>query len=163
LPLVLSCSSTIYPSNSSFFFVSAFISNKYPMLSSVWWGYVSQMRKNASVWHPKLVYKKHKKKEKKEKEHTINRWTNVLFSCPIRCTRLTAWASAAGLSSGSTRTTCCASKRLGPLAPCWIKSSNTGTDFVTCCCLWVLLGLLYPVSLILKLLPLPACAVPQEL
>jgi len=87
--------------------------------------------------------KKQKKKEEKENEHTINRWTNVLFSCPIRCTRLTAWASAAGLSSGSTRTTCCASKRLSPLAPCWIKSSNTWTDFVSCCCLWVLLGLLF--------------------
>ena len=31
-----------------------------------------------------------KSKKEKEKEHTINRWTNVQFSCPIRCTRLTA-------------------------------------------------------------------------
>jgi len=102
-----------------------------------------QKRKKHKCIASKISLTKNKKKTEKEKEHTINRWTNVLFSCPIRCTRLTAWASAAGLSSGSTRTTCCASKRLSPLAPCWIKSSNTWTDFVSCCCLWVLLGLLF--------------------
>jgi hypothetical protein len=114
------------------------------MLSSVWWGYVSQMH----VYYMQCIASiisltKKKRKKEKEKEHTINRWTNVLFSCPIRCTRLTAWASSAGLSSGSTRTTCCASNRLSPLAPCWIKSSNTWTDFVSCWCLSVLLGLLF--------------------
>lgn len=59
----------------------------------------------------------------------MKRWMRVLFFCPIRCTRLIACASAAGLSNGSTRTTCCASNRLSPLAPCWIKSNNTWIDF----------------------------------
>lgn len=60
---------------------------------------------------------------------TMKRWMRVLFCCPTRWTRLIACASAAGLSKGSTRTTCCASKRLSPLAPCWIKSNNTWIDF----------------------------------
>lgn len=56
---------------------------------------------------------------------TIKRWTSVLFFCPIRCTLPIACASDAGFSSGSTRITCWASKRLRPLAPCWINNNNT--------------------------------------
>lgn len=57
--------------------------------------------------------------------HTIKRWTVVLFSCPIRCTLLIACNSAAGLSSGSTRITCCASNKLRPFAPCWTNINST--------------------------------------
>lgn len=56
---------------------------------------------------------------------TRNRWTRVGLSCPIRWTRPTACASVAGFKSGSTRITCCASRRLRPLAPSFTKSSRT--------------------------------------
>jgi hypothetical protein len=67
--------------------------------------------------------------ERERERLTKKRWMRVLFFWPMRCTRLIACASAAGLSNGSTRTTCCASKRLRPLAPCWIKSNSTWIDF----------------------------------
>ena len=75
------------------------------------------------LWQLRLTW------HKQNNAHTIKRWTSVLFSCPIRCTRLIACASAAGFSSGSIKTTCCASKRLRPLAPCWIRINNTWKFF----------------------------------
>mmetsp|Transcript_47932 Transcript_47932/g.120966 ORF Transcript_47932/g.120966 Transcript_47932/m.120966 type:complete len:203 (-) Transcript_47932:2019-2627(-) len=53
------------------------------------------------------------------------RCTHVSCTCPMRCTRPMAWASTAGSSSGSTSSTCCASVRLSPLAPCCVSSIST--------------------------------------
>ena len=56
---------------------------------------------------------------------TAKRWTKVLRSWPMRCTRPMAWSSSARSSSGSAKRTCSASHRLRPLPPLLTGRSRT--------------------------------------